>query len=72
MPGPFLDFVRDCDVTDDPAGDFVSDTQSLARDHGNKWHDVATSRLSMADDVVRSAAGVIALTCFAPRAANSK
>ena len=72
FPGPFLDFARDCDVTDDPAGDFVSDTHSLARVHGGKWHEVAASRLCMADDVVRSAAGVIALKFFAHRAANSK
>ena len=70
FPGPFLDFARDCDVTDDPAGDFVSDTQSLAKVHGDKWHKVAASRLYMADDVVRSAAGVIALKFFAHRDAT--
>ena len=71
-PDPFLDFARGCDVTDDPAGDFVSDTQSFARDHGDKWHEAAASRLYSADNVVLVAGGVIALKFFAHRAANSK
>lgn len=69
-PDEFLDFVRERSVTDDPAGDFVGDTQVLARVHGDKWHQEARSRLYSANDDVRIAGGVIALEFFAHQASK--